>query len=156
MRTLVLGLGNPILSDDGVAIHVVRAAAAQSPQENGTVFAEASVGGLRLLDLLTGYERVILVDAIQTHDGDPGACYLLRPGDLAQSLHSGCTHDLSLPAALALGRGLGMELPVEEAITILAIEAQDVLTFGESCTPEVTAALPNAVQALLVELENQA
>jgi Ni,Fe-hydrogenase maturation factor len=51
-RTLVRGLGNPILTDDGVGIHVARAAVSQCSPENGVTFAEASVDRLRLLDVL--------------------------------------------------------------------------------------------------------
>ncbi len=152
MKTLVLGLGNPILTDDGVGIHVVRAMAAQCQRDDVT-FAEASVGGLRLLDVIAGYERVVLVDAIQTRDGRAGDIHRLHPNDLRASLHSGSTHDLSLTGALALGRGLGLTLPGDEAITILAIEVEDVLTFGEACTPAVAAAIPRAVEVVLAELE---
>ena len=147
-KTLILGLGNPILTDDGVGIHVVRALAAHALQPD-LVFAEASVGGLRLLDTLTGYERAILVDAIQTPGSRPGQVYLLHPNDLRASLHSGSTHDLSLPGALALGRQLGLALPTDEAVTIVAVEVEDVLTFGESCTPAVAAAIPWAVEMVL-------
>ena len=148
-KTLVLGLGNPILADDGVGIHIVRAAAAQCFPENGLAFAEASVGGLRLLDLLAGYDRVILVDATQTRDGQPGEFYWLDPGDLDASLHSGCTHDLSLASALSLGRRLGMQLPGDKDLSILAVEVEDVLTLWETCTPAVARAIPQAADALL-------
>ncbi|HEY68284.1 MAG TPA: hydrogenase maturation protease [Thermoflexia bacterium] len=151
LKTLVVGLGNPILTDDGVGIHVVRALAVRCRRDDVT-FAEASLGGLRLLDLIAGYERVVLVDAIQTRDGKPGDVHRLHPNDLRASLHSGSTHDLSLPGALALGRGMGMKLPDDEAITIIAIEVEDVLTFGEDCTPAVAAAIPRAVEAVLAEL----
>jgi hydrogenase maturation protease len=152
MKTLVLGLGNPILTDDGVAIRVVQAAAARSLPANGVTFLETSVGGLRLLDMLAGYERAILVDAIQTPGGEPGDLYWLRPSDLRASLHSGSTHDLSLPAALDLGRRLGMDLPGDRELLLLAVEVEDVLNFGETCTPAVTRAIPRAVEALLAEL----
>lgn len=148
----MLGLGNTILTDDGVGIHVVRAAAAQCSPMNGVTFALASVGGLRLLDVLAGYDQVVLVDAIQTQGGKPGEVYCLRPGELLQSLHSGSTHDLSLPGALALGRGMGMDLPNDEAISILAVEVEEVHTFGETCTPAVMAAIPGAVEVVLAEL----
>jgi hydrogenase maturation protease len=151
MRTIVVGLGNPILRDDGVGVHVVRAAARQV-QRDDIVFAEASIGGLRLLDLLAGYERAILVDAIVTPDGRPGEIRRLGPTDLRCSRHAGSSHDVSLPAALALGRRMGMALPPDERISIIAIEAVDVLTFGEDCTPEVAAAIPRAVEVLLEEL----
>jgi hydrogenase maturation protease len=148
LTTLVLGLGNPILTDDGVGIHAVRTAAAHC-QRHDVAFAEASVGGLRLLDTIAGYEQVIVVDAIQTHDGEPGDIHCLHPNHVRTSLHSGSTHDLSLSGALALGRNLGMMLPDDEAIVIIAIEVADVLTFGEVCTPCVQAAIPQAAQMVL-------
>jgi len=109
---------------------------------------------MRLLDVITGYERIVMVDAIKTRDGKPGDVYRLNPNDLLVSLHAGSTHDLSLPGALALGRGMGMTLPADEDFIIIAIEVEDVLTFSEECTPTVAAAIPNAVEAVLAELEN--
>jgi hydrogenase maturation protease len=152
-KTLVLGLGNPILTDDGVGIHVARAVAARLMSHPhltaGIRFVEASVGGLRLLEVLAGYDRVILVDAIQTTNGVPGDIYQFSSCDLRSSLHSGSTHDLTLPGALAWGRQVGMALPSEDAILILAVEVQDVLTFGEICTPAVAAAISPAVDSVL-------
>lgn len=152
MKTLVLGLGNPILSDDGVGIHVVRAAAGRLPQRPDLHLVEAGVGGLRLLETIAGYERLILVDAICTPGGSPGAIHRLRRDDLRASLHAGSTHDLTFSGALAFGRGLGMTLPADDDIIIFAIEAGDVLTFGEALTPAVAEAVPHAVEAVLDEL----
>jgi hydrogenase maturation protease len=151
LKTLILGLGNPILTDDGIGVHVVRKLATHPLPEHVTC-AEASVGGLRLLEIITGYERVIMVDAVQTADGRPGDIYHLHAGDLKASLHAGSTHDLSFPGALHLGRSMGMALPDDENILILAVEAEDVLTFGEECTPAVQAAIPRAVEEVLAEL----
>jgi hydrogenase maturation protease len=157
-KTLVLGLGNPLLTDDGVGIHVVRAVAACFPDSRFAIpdsslsFAEASVGGLRLLDALAGFDRVILIDAIQTRGGQPGDVYRLAPGDLQGSLHSGSTHDLSLPGALNLGRRLGMTLPGDDDLTLLAVEVEDVLTFGETCSPAVVEAIPRVVQLVLDQI----
>jgi len=146
-------MGNTILTDDGIGIYVTRAAAERCQRDDVT-FAEASAGGMRLLDVITGYERIVMVDAIKTRDGKPGDVYRLNPNDLLVSLHAGSTHDLSLPGALALGRGMGMTLPADEDFIIIAIEVEDVLTFSEECTPTVAAAIPNAVEAVLAELEN--
>ena len=156
MTTLVLGLGNPILTDDGVGIWVVREAQARLaeaglPTLAPCVFAEASVGGLRLLELLEGHRRAILVDAIQVAGAAPGHISRLRVGDLGTSRHSGSSHDLTLPGALTFGRLLGMELPEDEAISIVAVEVEDVLTFGEGCTPAVGAAIPKAAD-LVIEM----
>jgi hydrogenase maturation protease len=169
----VLGLGNPILTDDGVGIHVARTVAARLASQydgaDGVGFAEASVGGMRLLDVLAGSERVILVDAIQTPGGLPGDIHRFLLGEVpvagegtsgasparnrGSTLHSGSTHDLSLQGALAWGEHHGMALPAADHIVILAIEAQDVLTFGEACTPAVAAAVPRAADCVLSLLE---
>jgi hydrogenase maturation protease len=146
-------MGNTILCDDGVGIYVVEEAAKRY-QRDDVDFVDASVGGMRLLDVIAGYDRIIMVDAIKTADGSPGEIRRLRPGDLP-TLHSGSTHDLSLMGALALGRGMGMQLPDDEDFVIIAVEVEEVWTFGEECTLAVTEAIPRAVGAVLVELGGQ-
>ena len=144
----MLGLGNPILTDDGIGVYVVREVAARG-LPNDVDVQEACVGGLRLLEVIAGYDRLILVDAIHTRDGAPGQIYRLATDDLRASLHAGSTHDLSFQGALAWGRRMEMALPPDDAITIIAIEAEEVLTFGETLTPAVAAALPHAIETVL-------
>ncbi len=149
-RTLVLGLGNPILTDDGVGIRVARTLQTELDGRPEITVAEASVGGLRLLEIVSGFERVILVDAIQTREGRPGDIYRLTLDAFCASMHSGCSHDLDLFTALEFGRQLGMPMPHE--IVIIAVEVADVLTFGEEPTPAVRAAIPRAVEIVRQEL----
>jgi hydrogenase maturation protease len=148
LKTLVLGLGNPILTDDGVGIYVAREVAARW-MDVGVDFREASVGGLRLLETIAGYDRVILADAIQTRDGQPGDIHRLTAAGLWSSRHAGSTHDLSFGGALILGRSIGMSLPADESITIVAVEVEDVLTVSEGLTPAVAAAIPAAAEVVL-------
>lgn len=154
MKTLVLGMGNTILCDDGVGIYVVREVAKRFERED-VDFAEASVGGMRILDVVGGYERVVMVDAIQTQDGTPGEIYRLTPDQFRLSLHAGSSHDLSLPGALAFGRAMGLTLPEDEDFVIIGIEVEDVLNFAEECTPDVQATIPRAVSIVLAELESE-
>jgi hydrogenase maturation protease len=147
----VIGLGNPVLSDDGVGIRVVRSLALDA-RCHGVDIVEASVGGLRLLDLIVGYDAVVLVDAIVTRNGRPGPVDRLPASNALTTLHSGCSHDLSLAGALRLGRSLHIKLPCDDAIRAVAVEAADVRTFGESCTSHVISAIPMAVEAVLQEL----
>jgi hydrogenase maturation protease len=153
-KTLVLGLGNPILTDDGIGILVVRALSAQ-PLPPGVDTAEASLGGLRILEIITGYERLILVDAIQTADGRPGEVSTPDHDKLHASLHSGSTHDLSFSGALKLGRELKMDIPGDSEIVIVAVEVEDVRSLGETPTPAVEAAIPGAVEKVLTLLREQ-
>lgn len=151
MKTLVLGFGNPMLTDDGVGIKVVRALEPRvdDPQ---VALHESSLGGLNLLDILVGYDRAIIVDAIQTRDGTTGHVYHLKADDFEPCLHVSCAHHVDFVTALELGRKTGLRLPRD--ITIVAVEVQDVTTFGEECTPVVQAAISTAVDMVLQELES--
>jgi hydrogenase maturation protease len=152
MKTLVIGLGNPILADDGVGVKVAYAVKDRLPlaRQDDITVTEASVGGLHLMEMMVSYDWVILVDAIQTAGGQPGAIRRLTLDDVTSVIptqHSASTHDMNLSTALEMGRRLGLALP--ETIEILAIEAEDVLTFGETCTPAVAAAIPVATDLVL-------
>jgi len=81
MKTLILGLGNPILSDDGAGIRVAQEVGKQLNDPQVTV-AETSAAGLSLLDSIVGYDKVIIIDAIQTKKGRAGQIYRMKPEDL--------------------------------------------------------------------------
>jgi hydrogenase maturation protease len=150
MRTLVLGLGNPILRDDSVGLRVVRQVAAAIGEVDGLDVDEDYHGGLRLMERMVGYDRAVIVDAIQS--GAPPGSLIRLEVDGRPTQHSASTHDVNLPTALALGRQAGAHLPHVDRIAIIAVEALDVLTFGESLTPQVEDAIPLAAQAVLQEL----
>lgn len=155
MKTLLIGLGNPILTDDGVGVKVAYAVkeALASAGRNDITVAEASVGGLALMEIMVGYQRVILVDAIQTPSGQPGTIHRLTLDDIvsaAPTQHSASAHDMNLPTALELGRRLGLSLP--RVVEIFAIEAEDVVTFCETCTHAVDAAISAATELILQSL----
>lgn len=146
MRTLVLGLGNPILGDDGVGLRVAREVARRLPAKSGVKVAEEERGGLALIDHMAGFDRVLLVDAIQT-GGPAGTLHHLGVQSVPTQ-RTAMAHGINLRMALELGRRSGLALPDEQAIAILGIEAADVLTFSESLTPEVKGAIPRAVEAV--------
>jgi hydrogenase maturation protease len=151
MKTIVVGLGNPILSDDGVGIRVAQAV--RERIGSGEVeFLEASLGGLRLAEQLEGYDRVVLIDAIQTRGGVPGAIYHLTLEDIP-SYNADGAHDASLKTALQLVRQQGGKTPDADTVVIIAIETVNMLDFGETLTPAVEATIPSAVQAVLDELD---
>ena len=149
MKTLVLALGNPFLSDDSVGLHVARALDGRFNQQEITVM-ETSLAGLSLLDLLIGYDRAIIIDAIQTREGKVGQVYRLEPGALAATRHASTPHDINFATALELGNRLGLALP--QQITIFAVEVEDVTTFGDRCTRRVEEAIPVVANMVIQEL----
>jgi len=150
MKTLVLGTGNPIVSDDGVGIKVAHEVANQFNSPQVTV-AETSAAGLRLLDSIVGYDKVIIIDAIQTKKGRAGQIYRMKPEDFSFAKHLSSPHQINLVTALELGKMLNLVMPQE--ITIFAVEAKDITSFSEKCTPEVEKAIPEVVKMVLEELK---
>jgi hydrogenase maturation protease len=149
MKTLVLGLGNSILSDDGVGIRVAQEVGKQLNDPQVTI-AETSEAGLRLLDSIVGYDKVIIVDAVQTEKGQVGQIYRMEPQDFSFAKHLTSPHQINLATALELGKMLNLAMP--QKITIFAVEAKDITTFSEKCTPEVEQAIPEVVKVVLEEL----
>jgi len=153
MRTLVVGLGNPILTDDGVGVRVADAVADALPTElaDSTTVTEASVGGLRLMELMVGYDRAIIIDAIQL-PGEPtmGRIHRMSLSDLesiSPTQHSASAHDTSLVTALEAGRRLGLVLP--DDVIVFAVEVENVSDFGDTPTPAVAGAIPAVTQQVL-------
>jgi hydrogenase maturation protease len=149
MKTLVLGLGNPILSDDGVGIKVAHEVGGKLNDPQVTV-AETSAAGLSLLDSIVGYDKVIIIDAIQTEKGRAGQIYRMGTEDFSLTKHFSSPHQINLVTALELGKMLNLAMP--QKVTIFAVEAKDITNFSEKCTPEVEQAIPEAVKMVLQEL----
>ena len=150
MRTLVLGLGNPILSDDGVGIRIAEELKGRLNPQEVTVM-ETSMAGLNLLDLLLNFDRAIIIDTIQTREGKVGQVYRLEPGTFNATQHTVTPHDVNFAATLELGNKLGLPLP--QQITIFAIEVEDVTTFSERCTPKVEQMIPVVTDMVIQELK---
>jgi len=163
MKTLIIGLGNPILGDDGVGWVVAeQVRAALSNPQSQTLNPQsievdcASLGGLSLMERLTDAERVILVDAIFTGTQPVGTVSrfsLTELPDLSAG-HSASAHDTSLRNALHVGREMDILLPKDEDVTIVTIEAEAVYDFGQELSPAVAAAVPLALKQVLDLLKN--
>ena len=149
MKTLVLGLGNSILSDDGVGLYIARELKNFLNREEITI-AEACLGGLGLLDLMVGYDKVIIIDAIQTKEGKVGQIYRLKSKEFNATRHASSIHSVNFTTALELGHQLELAMP--QQIVIFAIEVVDISTFSEECTPEVQKAIPKCVEMVLQEI----
>lgn len=144
MKTLVVGIGSPILADDGVGIHAARAV--KEALGDAVDVAEVGTGGLALLDVIEGYDRLILIDAIVT-GAKPGTIHELTEDEVAKTAHLGAGHDADLPTALAMGRRtLGDGMPRE--VIVLGVEAEDLTSFSEVLAAEVEATLPCVVDCV--------
>lgn len=172
MKTLVIGLGNPILGDDGVGWKVAeevkkRLPLSLHPSPPGTLVPEAklseegvrdegsrvdvdflSLGGISLMEHLIGYERAILIDAIAS-DQDPGSVIVSTLSEMPDysALHTTSAHDTSLQNALKLGKGMGAKLP--EELVVVGIVTNHVYDFSEELSIPVANAVPEAAKTVL-------
>lgn len=149
MKTMVLGLGNPIFRDDGVGLRVAEELK-QKIHDKDITIEIAELAGLDMLEMLSGYERVIIIDAIQT-GGRVGQIHRLTPESLKPTIHTGTPHDVNFSTALEFGERIGVKLP--SRIDILAIEIPEAVTFGETLTPEIEKVVPECVSIVLEMLK---
>ena len=148
-KVVVIGVGNPIASDDGVGIRSVMEFQRTLHDERVTCV-ECERGGLDLLDLLKGFDGAVIIDAAKTGNCSPGgiATFVIRQ-PFALTAHRSL-HTMELDSVLAFGSLMGMQLPDE--VSVVAVEAADIETFHEGCTPEVQSAIPHVVNRVQNEI----
>ena len=146
-ETIVVGLGNPILGDDGVGWCVIDEL--DELEHDEASLQQACVGGVSLMELLVGYRRAIIVDAIIDPEDEPGSvwCKSLSAVETRVASHLDSTHDAPLPAAIEAGRALGADLPSDIKVVGIVIERGDV--FGEQLSEDVAAAVPVAAAQIV-------
>ena len=151
MKTIVIGVGNPILQDDGVGIHVANQLR-QHVNHPDVTFDEALTGGMNLLDLILGYDKAILIDAVNIKNAKNGEVKRFLISDFP-SAHSNNPHDVSLLEALKLAEHLG-EKRIPDEIVIIGIVLKEIpYVFGDQLSSKIAAAVPQAVKLTVSELE---
>ena len=154
MKTIIVGIGNPLLGDDGVGIHIVRTFQKTHIVPDEVVFDEAQTGGMNLLDVIRGYEQVILVDAVSLSHLSHGQVIRFRVDELP-TVHSNNPHDASFMEALQLARAIG-DQDVTNDITIIGINLQHIpRDFCDCLSEEIKGSIPKAVDMINSELKNR-
>ncbi len=160
--TLVIGLGNPILGDDGVGWRVaelVESSLSAYQKTNPDFLARypvevdfLSLGGLSLMERLVGYRQVIIIDADTSHQYPLGIVrnFFIDEAPKNTVNHLIAAHDTTLQIALELGHSMGIQLPKE--IMLVTVSCEAVFEFSEQLTEPVAAAVPQAVNLVLQSL----
>lgn len=146
-RKLVVGIGNLLLKDEGVGVHVIRALEKRSLPPDVELI-DGGTAGADLLPYLSGAEKIIIVDALRA-GGEPGAVYCLTPEDCEpQAEGAGFSlHDLGVLVVL---KDLELLEGRKTPVLIIGVEPKE-LDWGMELTPEVAASLPKVIE--LVEKE---
>jgi hydrogenase maturation protease len=144
MDTLVLGVGNPILTDDAVGFRIAHLLKEAKPE---LTVIETTEAGLTLLELVTGYDRVIIIDSVKTGRSKPASLHELTLEQIDPSWNFCSTHGIDIKTAFEFGHKLGYKLPAQ--LSIYGIEVEDDKNFGEKCTREVENSIPEIVDEIV-------
>jgi hydrogenase maturation protease len=148
-KTLILGIGNYLLSDDGVGVHAVQKLerTKQIPEEVQVV--DGGTCGLDLLHFLEGIERLIIVDAVKTKH--PAGTIIRLEGDAipAYLTMKVSPHEIGMPELLAAAK-LRDIYPAE--VIVLGVQPES-LAMSVDLTPAVAASLDELIERVMKEIE---
>jgi len=151
MRTLVLGLGNELAADDAVGVLVARALREHLVGVADVV--ESSASGMGLIEILAGYDRVVVIDSIQTGRNPPGTITELGLEEVGRVV-APSLHHAGLPEMAAIADRLGLGFPSETRV--LAIEVLDPYTLGGPLSAPVAASIDELARRTRAQIERWA
>lgn len=148
MKVLIVGLGNPILGDDGVGWKVADEVRKRLPEDAPVEVLCLSLGGISLMEHLIDSDHVILVDAFSS-DAPVGSISVMKLSQLPNysAYHITSIHDTSLQKAMELGREMGAHLP--EDVMVVGIATEYIQDFSEDLSPPVERVVPCVVNIVL-------
>ena len=142
-KILVLGMGNDILTDDGIGIKITKVLE-QNFRSPNIIYDTLSLGGLEIIEYIKDFKTVIIIDAIKTLNGIPGDVYTFVPEDFKETLHLSNIHDISFLTSLKLAKKLDIKTP--ENILIIAIEIVEDMVFSDEFTPQIQEKYPKILE----------
>lgn len=151
MKTLILALGNPILSDDRVG-HEIADRIAKNTSDFDII--KSSAATMDIIPKLAGYERLVIIDAIQLGTSNPGTVHFFTLDDFADTIRKSSPHDINFATAIQMAKEWGYDVP--ENVCIYAVEVKELAKFAESCTPEVQNKLDEITTRILKDISNGA
>lgn len=146
-RTLVLALGNPIRSDDGVGIAALRLLEKDPRVPSAVELLEGGTKGLELVSYIAGMFRLLVLDAVDV-DAAAGTIVSVRGNEIRTLPGNGNVHDLALADILNALRLMGQEPP---EVVLLGMQP-GTTELGTSLSKSVESSLPNFVEASIAQL----
>jgi hydrogenase maturation protease len=146
-KTVILGIGNLILKDEGVGIHAIRRLEAME-LPSGIEVVDGGTDAMDLLPYFQDFERIIVIDALRA-GGEPGSIYRVTPDEIMEDeKRSLSLHEIGLLDVLLMSEHLGGH----GEVVIIGVEPKEISCSME-LTPEVEARLPHVMDAVLAEVD---
>jgi hydrogenase maturation protease len=146
-KVVILGVGNLILKDEGVGIHIIKEMK-NKKLPVGVTALDAGTASLDLLSVICESEKIIVIDALRSGE-EPGTVYRCLPEELVDTdKESLSLHEIDLLDVLLMSRQLGGQA----CVVIIGVEPKEI-EYGLELTPKVKAAVPRVIQAVFEELK---
>jgi hydrogenase maturation protease len=142
-RGILVGLGNPLMSDDAVGLAIARAV---HERVSGFDLEFSTSGGLDVVDRIVDREFAVIIDSMVTGEHSPGTAVRLSFGDGMPTLRASGTHGVGLSEAIDLARASGAAVP--SRIVVYGIEVADPHSLGDS----VSAAISSKIGTIADEI----
>jgi hydrogenase maturation protease len=149
VQTLILGVGNLLMSDEGVGVHVIQKLVADYQLPEQVQILDGGTLGMDLLYYLEGVENLLLIDAVQAHK-EPGALIRLEGDDVPAFLSIKISpHQLGVPDMLAAAKLKGIYPP---RIVLWGVQPER-LELGLDLSPKVESKVDTIIENILVQLQ---
>ncbi|MFB0563347.1 MAG: hydrogenase maturation protease [Candidatus Lokiarchaeia archaeon] len=144
-RTVIIGVGNLLMGDEGLGVHVVEELNERELPPDVKVI-DGGTGGIALLNLMEGADKVILIDAV-LGGGQPGEIYVMGIDKLMTGVvRFFSLHEMDLLSTLKIGKELD-KLPPE--LVLVGVEPNNYQEYSMDLTPEVKAVIPKVIEVIL-------
>ncbi len=144
---LILGMGNPILGDDGVGLVIASRLEGRIP---GARVTTSAMVGLALLDEVLGFERVFVIDAMTTRGGNPGQLHRIQPCRGPGTRHLFSSHGLDFFTLMDFARTSGYPVPAIGAV--YGVEIGETVAFSGKLSRRLAARLNALVEDIAADI----
>lgn len=148
-KCILIGLGNPIMSDDRIGIIVAEKVGKRLPHLEVDT---SCYGSLDVVDRICGFGKAIILDSMMTQTLSPGTVRRVKL-DENVAIHCSGSHGVGLSEAIEIARACGSQLP--SRILIYGIEVRDPFTVGNSLSEELSRNLESIVDIIVRDLEGE-
>jgi hydrogenase maturation protease len=148
---LILGVGNLLLKDEGVGVHIAQRLQKMVLPQHVEVL-DGGTAGLDLLDSIVGREKIIIIDTVKAGKA-PGTIYQFSSEDIEERPKSWLSlHDIDITDLLKLADMLEIKKP---EIAVIGIEPKDMESSDLELSPEIEAKIPEVIELVLKEIGEQ-
>ena len=147
---MVLGLGNPLMGDEGIGVYLVEQLARSAEKYPSVDFIDAGTGGLAVLHYIEGRHKAVIIDCAFM-DEEPGVIRRFTPEQVRtrKVLAHQSLHEVDILRTLDLARQLGQ---APDQVILFGIQPEQI-EFGRGLSPKLTAKTDEYVSSILRELE---